>query len=236
MPRTVITTAVLVAVVGFAGCESTGGVRQETAVGAGIGAVAGGILGKQAGGRAGMVGGAVLGGMLGGAVGSHLANQREALERDLAEEIAAGQASVSQVTDETSGAEMIRIQLDGTATFDTGSATPRPESVPTIQRIADAARAQGQSVVHVIGHTDITGSVEGNVALSKRRAESVAAELVRRGVDDRYVLADGRGPFEPIASNATDAGRAKNRRVDIYLRPIVAGREAEAFESPRPRG
>jgi outer membrane protein OmpA-like peptidoglycan-associated protein len=233
MKKKILVAALAAAFVGLAGCQTTGGVQQETALGAGIGAVTGAIVGKQLGGKKGMVAGAVLGGLAGGAIGSHVAQQREELERELANEIASGAATVETITDKD-GAEMVRISLDGAANFNIGSHVPRPDSLPAIHRIADVARQQGHSVVHVIGHTDSTGTVEGNVALSKRRAEAVAAEFVARGVDGRYVLPDGRGPFEPVASNATDAGRAKNRRVEVYLRPIVQGREQEAFESPRP--
>lgn len=227
--KLIMATAVCVA---LAGCESTGGIQKETGIGTAVGAVAGAVIGKQVGGKKGMLIGAAAGGLAGAAIGSHMAKQRQALEQGLAKEIKNGKAGVSEVKD-ASGAPMIRVELDGTATFPTNSATVRPEFLPTIQRIADVAAQQGQSVVHVIGHTDSQGGVDYNMSLSKRRAEAVAQEITSRGMDGRYVLPDGRGPLEPIASNATESGRAKNRRVEIYLRPIEEGKEQLAFESPR---
>ena len=72
--------------------------------------------------------------------------------------------------------------------------------------------------VAIVGHTDAVGSLAGNTALSKRRAESVRARLIEDyGVDPEQLQADGVGYLAPIASNLTDAGRAANRRVDVIL-------------------
>jgi outer membrane protein OmpA-like peptidoglycan-associated protein len=73
----------------------------------------------------------------------------------------------------------------------------------------------------VVGHTDSTGSAEYNQALSERRAATVASYVNARGIDQQRILAFGRGLTQPIADNATAAGRAQNRRVELTLSPIT---------------
>ena len=69
----------------------------------------------------------------------------------------------------------------------------------------------------MVGHTDSTGSEEGNERLSVSRADSVRNHLVARGVSTTAITTDGRGSREPVADNNSDAGRAQNRRVEIYV-------------------
>jgi len=100
--------------------------------------------------------------------------------------------------------------------FDTDKATMRPESRPTLEQIAQLLGRQPQLNVFIVGHTDNQGSYDYNLDLSRRRAEAVAAELARS-----YRIAPGRlrtagvGLLAPVGSNATDAGRALNRRVEL---------------------
>ena len=74
--------------------------------------------------------------------------------------------------------------------------------------------------MNIVGHTDSTGSAELNQSLSTRRAQSVASYLAANGVAASRISAYGAGPNQPIASNANEAGRAQNRRVEINLRPL----------------
>jgi outer membrane protein OmpA-like peptidoglycan-associated protein len=83
-----------------------------------------------------------------------------------------------------------------------------------------------------VGHTDSTGSEQYNMKLSQQRAQAVAQFLTGRGVDSQRVLTWGRGESQPIATNDTEAGRAENRRVDVVIKPIVEGQEAQAFSEP----
>jgi outer membrane protein OmpA-like peptidoglycan-associated protein len=78
-----------------------------------------------------------------------------------------------------------------------------------------------QTLIDVNGHTDSTGSDQYNLDLSRRRAQSVASYLSAQGVDGRRFAINGYGKSDPIASNATESGRAQNRRVEIYLTPIT---------------
>lgn len=102
--------------------------------------------------------------------------------------------------------------------FDFDSATISPESDTLLDALADGLRASVVSAITVIGHTSSEGSDEYNEKLSQRRAEAVAAALGTRGVDAGRVAAEGRGEKQPIADNATEAGRSLNRRVEIACR------------------
>ena len=100
--------------------------------------------------------------------------------------------------------------------FDTAEAKLKPESEPTLNEIASLLQGRPQLTVLVVGHTDSQGSYDYNLDLSARRAKAVIAALVSSyGIDARRLAAAGAGMMAPVASNATDAGRAKNRRVTI---------------------
>jgi len=98
-----------------------------------------------------------------------------------------------------------------------------PQFYPTLNSVAIVLRKFERTLIDVNGHTDSTGSLEHNQALSERRAMSVAEYLNSQGIDPRRVSALGFGPSQPIASNATAEGRAQNRRVEIQIAPITAG-------------
>jgi OOP family OmpA-OmpF porin len=100
--------------------------------------------------------------------------------------------------------------------FDTDKAVLRPESRPTLEQIAKLLTSQPQLNVFIVGHTDNQGTYDYNLDLSKRRAEAIAAELVKsyRIAQPRLRTA-GLGFLAPVGSNATEAGRALNRRVEL---------------------
>ena len=102
--------------------------------------------------------------------------------------------------------------------FDLDSATIRAESDKLLDALSTGLKASAASVITVIGHTSSEGSDAYNEGLSRRRAEAVAAAIVGRGVDAGRVQAEGRGEKQPIADNATEAGRSLNRRVAIACR------------------
>jgi OOP family OmpA-OmpF porin len=100
--------------------------------------------------------------------------------------------------------------------FDFGKSTIRARSLPYLQRVADILRQKGFSI-KLAGHTDNVGSDAANMKLSKDRAESVKSTLVSQGANPSRIEATGYGESQPIATNKTDAGRQKNRRVEFTL-------------------
>ncbi len=100
--------------------------------------------------------------------------------------------------------------------FDTGKSTIKPESAQAIGEIAKLLKADQGLKIHVVGHTDNVGGVESNIKLSHERAEAVLQALVREhGIAPARLSAFGCGQFSPVAGNDTDAGRARNRRVEL---------------------
>ena len=100
--------------------------------------------------------------------------------------------------------------------FDTGQAILKPESDPTLSEIAKLLGGNPDMKIHVIGHTDNVGTVAANMALSKQRAEAVVAALVSKyTIAPARLQANGVGPLAPVATNRTEDGRARNRRVEL---------------------
>jgi OOP family OmpA-OmpF porin len=108
-----------------------------------------------------------------------------------------------------------RVVLQGLY-FDTDKDTIRVDSQPMLQEIAKLLHAEPKLAVHVVGHTDNVGTIEHNLDLSRRRAASVVRELTTRfAIPANRLDAFGAGPYAPVASNATEEGRAENRRVEL---------------------
>jgi outer membrane protein OmpA-like peptidoglycan-associated protein len=99
--------------------------------------------------------------------------------------------------------------------FETGSAALLPESEAKLNQIASTLKAYPDIHITVSGYTDSVGSAEKNQELSRQRADSVVAALVRRGVSSDRLSAAGHGQDDPIADNSTSTGRAQNRRVAV---------------------
>ncbi len=100
--------------------------------------------------------------------------------------------------------------------FDSGKSELKPESDQAIAEVAKLLKEDASLKLYVVGHTDNVGALDGNVKLSQDRAQSVVQALVKtHGVDAARLKAFGAGPYAPVASNDSDAGRAKNRRVEL---------------------
>lgn len=99
--------------------------------------------------------------------------------------------------------------------FDTGKSIIKPESNPTIAEIVKLLKQNAKLKLFVVGHTDTDGSLESNIKLSSDRAASVVKALVENGIQAPRLKSSGVGPYCPVESNLTDAGKAKNRRVEL---------------------
>jgi outer membrane protein OmpA-like peptidoglycan-associated protein len=179
--------------------------QKGTAIGAGVGALAGAAIG-------GDTKGAVVGGLLGAAGGyvwsRHMQEKKLAMER-------ATMGSGVQVTQTPDN--QLKLNIPSDVSFDTGRADIKPDLRPILDQFASGLSSQPNTEVRIIGHTDSTGSDALNDRLSVERAESTRQYLAARGVDPGRIVIAGRGEREPVADNSTEAGRARNRRVEIFL-------------------
>lgn len=102
--------------------------------------------------------------------------------------------------------------------FDTAKADLKPESDPAITEVVALLKADPALAVFVVGHTDSVGDLASNMRLSQARADSVVKAIVQKGIAAARLAPFGNGPYAPVASNDNDAGRAKNRRVELVKR------------------
>jgi outer membrane protein OmpA-like peptidoglycan-associated protein len=112
----------------------------------------------------------------------------------------------------------VRLVMPSDITFDFDRADVRYEFVPRVRDLANTLMRYPRMSVQIVGHADATGSDGYNQQLSERRAYSVSTMLARYGVDYGRIGARGMGEWSPIASNATEWGRAQNRRVEISIK------------------
>jgi outer membrane protein OmpA-like peptidoglycan-associated protein len=207
--RTIV-VAVATAALTLAGCAYPDGTANQPATGAIIGgltgAAAGQILGRDT--TSTVIGGAV-GAAIGGAIGAQMAAQ----ERELRGSLAGTGADV------TNTGSQLRVILPEGVTFRTASSVVDPGFRPALRSVANSLRQHPASTGRVVGHTDNVGSAAYNNQLSQERAMAVARELIAAGTAPSRLTVAGRGFYEPITSNATAAGRAQNRRVEIVITP-----------------
>jgi outer membrane protein OmpA-like peptidoglycan-associated protein len=184
-------------------------------LGAGGGAVVGGILGAATGNdaRVGALVGAGVGALTGGMIGSYMDQQEAELRAQL-------QGTGVSVTRE---GNQIILNMPSNITFDTDSARVKPQFNDTLVSVGLVLKKFDRTLVDVYGYTDSTGPDAYNQKLSQDRAVSVATALANQGVKQQRFYITGRGEDDPIASNATEAGRAQNRRVEILLSPLAKG-------------
>jgi outer membrane protein OmpA-like peptidoglycan-associated protein len=186
---------------------------SRTAIGGVGGVLAGGLLGGLIGGKTGRIVGAGIGGVAGAAVGYQMDKQI----KELKETTAGSGVDVSSVDN----GKAILVNLPDGVTFDVGSYTLLPAFRATLDEVAQSLNQYPNSLIDVYGHTDSTGSDTYNQTLSENRARTVANYLISRGVSASRIRSQGFGETMPVTSNDTDAGRAKNRRVEIKIVPVT---------------
>ena len=199
----------------MAGCANMDETQRTTATGAAVGAVAGALLGGvTAGGN--KTKSAATGAAIGAALGAgggylwsrHMQEQKAAMEQ-------ATQGTGIGVTQTADN--QLKLDIPSDLSFDSGRYDIKPALHAVLDRFATTLNQNPVTTVRVVGHTDNVGSDAVNNPLSVNRAAATRDYLVSRGVAGNRIAIDGRGSREPIADNGTAAGRAKNRRVEIFV-------------------
>ncbi|MCK3684566.1 OmpA family protein [Maribellus sp. YY47] len=202
----------------FAGCSGTKWAeRSNTTKGGVLGGTGGAALGAAIGAIAGKGKGAAIGAAVGGAVGAGagvLIGKK--MDKQQAELEAIEGAQVESVTD-ANNLQAIKVTFDSGILFATGKSLLSETSKQALTKFAASLVSNPQTDVTIYGHTDNTGSREINEKLSNERAESVSKFLIGKGVSGSRLTTEGKAYDEPVADNSTAAGRAQNRRVEIYI-------------------
>lgn len=215
-----IPISALVLALGLSGCANMTETQKGTAKGAGIGAAAGAVVGAVAGGGKGAAIGAVVGAGAGAIAGNVWSKKMEAQKREMEAATAGTGVEVTKTED-----NRLKLEIPSDISFDSGRADIKPNFRPILDKFASGLQGNQAAKVTIIGHTDSTGSDAVNDPLSVNRAASARNYLVGKGIASSRISIDGRGSHEPVAANDTEANRAKNRRVEIYVaepEPVAA--------------
>lgn len=193
----------------FTGCANMSETQRGTAIGAGVGAATGAVIGRATDhsntGRGAVIGGAI------GAIAGNVWSRRMEEKRVAMQQATQGTGiEVSRTPNEE-----LRVNVPADFSFDVGRADIKPQMRPVLDQFARGLDAN--QVVRVVGHTDNTGSDAINNPLSMDRAASTRSYLTARGVDGRRIVIEGMGERYPVATNDTAEGRARNRRVEIFV-------------------
>lgn len=189
------------------GCASPG---KRTAIGAGAGAAAGAGIGAIAGGGKGAIIGAGVGAAAGGLIGNRLDKQAQEMEK---------------VAETKRTEQGILVNLKNDLLFDTGKAEVKPNAVNQLTQLGQIMAKYPTNHVVIGGHTDNTGSNAINEELSENRAEAVKSILLEQGVRPDQLVTQGYGESKPVASNTSNSGRAKNRRVELVITDTEAAKQ-----------
>ena len=201
-------------------CANMSETQRNTAIGAGIGALGGAVISKSTGGNKTGRDAAIGAGV--GALGGYVWSQRMEAQRQAMAQAAAGTGvDVTRTAD-----NQLKLEIPSDISFDTGKAAIKPEMRPILDRFAQTLKDNPATNLRIIGHTDSTGSDAINNPLSLERAASARSYLADRGVAPGRIETAGRGAREPVADNGSEAGRAKNRRIKIFVAEAAAAAPA----------
>lgn len=201
--------------VGETGCSSMTNTGKGALIGGGGGAAVGAGLGALIGGGKGAGIGSAIGAAVGAGAGVLIGNKMDKQQKQLEEELG-NQAKVEQTTDQN-GLQAIKVTFEGGILFPTGKYTLNPQAQADLSRFAVSLKENPGTNVQIYGFTDNTGSFAVNQKLAGERADAVLSYLANSGVSPTRLTAEGIPMADYVASNDTPAGRAQNRRVEIYI-------------------
>jgi outer membrane protein OmpA-like peptidoglycan-associated protein len=198
--------ALLLLLPALSGCASTNRTAKGAAIGGAAGGVLGGVIGHQSNSTA---KGAIIGAVIGGAAGALIGHQMDKQAQEIEQKIPG--ATVERV------GEGIQVTFASGLLFDFDSDRIRGDARRNLDELARSLMTYPQENLMIVGHTDDVGSDGYNQRLSERRAASAARYLDDRGVRRARVSTRGLGETEPVASNETEDGRQRNRRVEVAI-------------------
>ena len=194
-------------------CESVqnaNNTQKGAAIGTAAGAVIGGILGNNIGKGGNAPLGAVLGGVVGGVAGGVIGDKMDKQAKEIKETLPG--AEVERV------GEGIKVTLnENTVNFDFNSANLTTLAKTNLDKLVTVLKNNPDTNINIYGHTDSIGTDAVNLRISSQRAAAVKNYFVANGISASRMFTEGLGKSSPIASNDTDAGRAKNRRVEFAI-------------------
>ena len=220
--KLIVASVSIAAMLGATACTTTDPysstpTRNNTGTGAIAGALGGALLGYLTNTSSGEQGrknaliGAGIGALAGAGVGQYMDRQQRALEAELS---GTGVGVARQ-------GDVLVLRMPSDVTFATNQSDLDPRFLPVLDDVARVISQYDRSMVDVIGHTDSSGGDAINQPLSERRASSVATYLIGNGVIRERLYVAGNSARNPIADNSTVDGKAKNRRVEILIRPFT---------------
>jgi outer membrane protein OmpA-like peptidoglycan-associated protein len=177
----------------------------------GIGAVTGAVIGAATSSKKDRAKGALIGAAAVGAAAGGYGYYADTQEAKLRQTLQGTGVQVQR------NGDVLTLIMPGNITFASSSADISSSFYSTLKSLVLVFKEFDKNGINIVGHTDSTGSLQLNQDLSSRRANSVASYLTSNGVAASRISAYGAGPSQPIASNASESGRAQNRRVEITL-------------------
>ena len=190
----------------LSGCAGMSQKQKGAVIGASAGAAAGAVIGNQTGST---VRGAIIGAVVGGAAGAVIGHQMDQQAKELQQNIPG--ATITRV------GEGIAVSFPSGILYPFNSTEILPDGKDNLRQLAASLDKYPNSDILIVGHTDSVGTDAYNLDLSQRRALAASAYLQSLGVPAARLQTQGKGESEPIASNDTEDGRQRNRRVEIAI-------------------
>lgn len=191
--------------------------QKGAIIGTVSGAALGAVINHKNRGKGALIG-AVGGGLAGTGVGYYMDQQAKDLQKQLQDEIQRGEITIERRASDNA----MLVSMTSSTGFDNLSSVIKPGYISTLNKIASVLNQYGKTMVTVIGHTDSVGSDADNQRLSERRAQSVVDYFTRQNVNALRLQSYGRGESEPRADNSSESGRQLNRRVELWIQPVLA--------------
>lgn len=211
----------------FTSCSSMSNLAKGALIGTGAGAAVGAGVGALIGGEKGAAIGAAIGTAVGAGAGSIIGDVMDRKAEELKE---LENANVETITD-ANGLTAIKVTFDSGILFDFNKSNLSADAQANLKKFAEEMKDLEDTNITIWGHTDNVGTEAANQSVSQKRADAVSKNLQTNGIAKNRITAEGKSFTMPVADNETEAGRAQNRRVEVYIsanEKMIADAEAQA--------